>query len=208
LIFAYAQNYGQVNIEIDSLEFELHKTQLNQDKIPIYLELSMAHENHNSRKAFEYAQKAYELSVEMDNDESAYETALLISHIQLNLSEFIQAISYAKIAQEYAIKQADKEKIAHSKIALANIYLALFDLEKSVELYYESLALFEEFGNKKGTSRALNGIGIIYHEQENYDKALEFFLNCYSVNKELGDNTIKKKLLKSIKHMTINSGKH
>lgn len=198
MIFAYAQNYGQVNIEIDSLEFELHKTQLNQDKIPIYLELSMAHENHNSRKAFEYAQKAYELSVEMDNDESAYETALLISHIQLNLSEFIQAISYAKIAQEYAIKQADKEKIAHSKIALANIYLALFDLEKSVELYYESLALFEEFGNKKGTSRALNGIGIIYHEQENYDKALEFFLNCYSVNKELGDNTVLAAILNNI----------
>ncbi|KAA1242832.1 tetratricopeptide repeat protein [Aquimarina sp. RZ0] len=198
LFFNSSRNYAQVNIEIDSLELALKKTEYTKDKISIYLELSTKYIDNNSRKAYEYAKEAYDLSVGLDHRETAYKSAIKLSNIHLNLSEFMPAISYAKKAENYALEQEDHKKVADAKITLANIHLALFDLEKSVELYYESLTLFEEIGNKKGISRALNGIGIVYHDQENYDKALEFFLNCHRVNKELGDDTVIAAILNNI----------
>jgi tetratricopeptide (TPR) repeat protein len=183
-------SYGQVNVRIDSLEYALGKAQFDMKRVNLYQELASAHINHNSHKALGYAEKAYELSLKLENNDEVLSSVIILSEVNANISDYKLAIDYAKMAQDYARETGDIEKIGQIKTLFANNYLALFDLEKSMEFFYESLNLFEKVESKVGICTALNGLGIIYHEQGNFDKALEFFLKCYEINKEIGDKAV------------------
>jgi tetratricopeptide (TPR) repeat protein len=46
--------------------------------------------------------------------------------------------------------------------------------------------LYKELGDKNGIARDLSNLGIIYTEQKNYSKALEYHLQSLGISKELG----------------------
>jgi len=177
-------------MKIDSLELTLTKTESKIEKIHILLELSESYINSNPNKALEYADDAWELSQEIDSEEEILMSAIKLAEAYSNLSEYSLANKFALKARDYAQNLGDPMKIAQVKIVLANLHLTFYNLETSMGLFYESLIIFEEIGSKRGIATALNGIGIIYHEQNNFEKALESFLKCYDINKEIGNNAV------------------
>lgn len=188
LFFSSVFCFGQLNMKLDSLELVLNKTEPGKKKVNLYLTIAASCINNDPNKALEYAIQAYDLSKAINSDEDILQSAIKLAEAYCNLSEYAQANEFALIARDYALETGDPINIGQVKILLANIHLALYDLETSMELFYESLGIFEEINSKQGISTALNGIGIIYHEQNNFDKALECFLKCYDINKELGNH--------------------
>ena len=53
----------------------------------------------------------------------------------------------------------------------------------------ESLAIAEEIGDKLGMSGSLNNIGIVYLDNDEFDKAIEYYNKALSINKELGEKS-------------------
>lgn len=198
LFFTSVFCFGQLIMTVDSLEIVLDKTEPGKEKVNLYLAIATIYLNNDPNRALEFATQAYELSKEIDSDEEILQSTIKLAEAYSNLSEFAQANEFALLAQDYALATGDPIKIGQVRILLANLHLALFDLESSMELFYESLTLFEEAGSKQGISTALNGIGIIYHEQNNFDKALECFLKCYDINKEIGNNAVLSATLNNI----------
>nr|NQU92873.1 tetratricopeptide repeat protein [Bacteroidota bacterium] len=185
-------------MKVDSLELVLEKTEPGKEKLKLYLGLAAAYLNNDPNKALEYAMQAYELSKDIDSEEEILHSTIKLAEAYNNLSEFALANNFALMAQDYALEAGDPIKIGQVKILLANLHLTLYDLETSMGLFYESLKLFEEIESKQGISTALNGIGIIYHEQNNFDKALECFLKCYDINKEIGNHAVMSATLNNI----------
>ena len=48
------------------------------------------------------------------------------------------------------------------------------------------MQLYKELGDKNGIARNLGNIGIVYTEQKNYSKALEYYLQALKISEELG----------------------
>jgi Flp pilus assembly protein TadD len=74
------------------------------------------------------------------------------------------------------------EKLTNNKADLGVIYLCIgFDYNKlgdlnNALLYYDrQLEIYRNLNDEEGESKALNNIGVIYQNQGNYDKALEYY---------------------------------
>ena len=59
-------------------------------------------------------------------------------------------------------------------------------MKKHWSIISKSLQLYKELGDKNGIARNLGNIGIIYTEQKNYSKALEYYLQALKLSEELG----------------------
>ncbi|MHA2298764.1 MAG: tetratricopeptide repeat protein [Candidatus Hodarchaeales archaeon] len=61
------------------------------------------------------------------------------------------------------------------------------DLEKAVDSFLRSLALYEDIDNKQEIYSQLNNIGWIYRAQGELDQALTFFQRQLKISEEIGD---------------------
>ena len=52
-------------------------------------------------------------------------------------------------------------------------------------IYQRSLVIDENLGNNEGIAAKLNNIGIIYYEQADYSKALEYYNRCLKIGEKL-----------------------
>lgn len=62
------------------------------------------------------------------------------------------------------------------------------DYAQAVALYEESLALWQQLGDKEGTATVLNNLGIVANEQGDYVRARAFYEQSLALRRELGDD--------------------
>ena len=53
--------------------------------------------------------------------------------------------------------------------------------------FARSLSIYEELKNKRGIAAAIGNIGIIYKDQGNYAKAIDYYTRSLSIKEEMGD---------------------
>lgn len=70
---------------------------------------------------------------------------------------------------------------------LASLNLTLGDDHKALNLYYQSLPLFEKEHDKEGIAKVYNIIGLYKNSQKLYDSAEMYLLKAMNFNKELGN---------------------
>lgn len=174
--------------KIDSLHHALDRVNNQQEEIQTLRLLGNGYLNNNPEKALFYSEKAYQLAIQTSYSDETYHCSLLMSEITSKQSEFEKALDYAFAADKIAKESRDPMREGQVKILLANIHLAFSDLDNALELFYKSLRIFENIENSRGISTALNGIGIVYHDQGNLEKAQEYFERCYDMSKERGDD--------------------
>jgi CHAT domain-containing protein len=84
-----------------------------------------------------------------------------------------------KIGEEFKFKDV----MAGSLIRSAIIYqLALYDLSQATEYYLAGLKLTEEVGDHEASIIAMNNLGMIYRDENNYSKALELLLRSVKIS--------------------------
>jgi CHAT domain-containing protein len=80
---------------------------------------------------------------------------------------------------------AGDDEIARALDDLANVYQQLSDLQRSLSLRNQSLALFQEAGDQVGVSDVLNDIGWTYDQMGNSSEALENYRRSLVVAEHL-----------------------
>ena len=173
--------------KIDSLELSLNQNNSSQEKIELFIELSDEYKKKDAQKALEYAQRAYQLSLEDEKERALLKSLINLSQIYWSITDFKMAMQYAELAKEKAKELNFELELAQSLQMEGLIYIELSNYDKSSEVFFRSLTLFEQINNKIGISKSLSYIGSVYMHQNNYDKALEYYFKSLNIAKKINN---------------------
>jgi len=141
----------------------------------------------NPEICLDYGYCALEIA-EMTNNEVGRLSAMnKIAHIYWQQSDFKMALDYANQVKIASSKLGLKKEYADALIVISQIYSDLGDYDKSSEMSFESLRIFEELNDKKGISKALFRVGNIYFEQEKWQKSLDYNQQSLDISREIND---------------------
>ena len=131
-----------------------------------------------------------------------HDTLLVSAYLDLStiwhLSDFdlFKSLSLkAKKIAEDGLKSNPTDPVKHSllkslSVALSNmgnVYDYEGDKTKALELFYQSMRIKEDLGDKKGIASSLNSIGLNYKHQGDIPKAIEFYTKALIIREEIGD---------------------
>ena len=159
------------------------------EKIELLNHLSDSLIKSDPDRSLQYAEFALKLSNEQQDDKGKLAALINIAEIYWSKTDLKNAMYYANQAKELSIDLDYRSEYAETNYIIGKIYTDLGEYDKSSELAFEALNIFEKENNKKGQGKILNSIGYIYYEQENYDKALEYYSQSLEVVREINDST-------------------
>lgn len=125
------------------------------------------------------------------NDEKSHDTlrlkaiqALTWPMMNVNLDSML---ILAKIQLEFAEKVSSKKWIARSYYNIGTHYYLKSEYPLAIENYNLSLAIRKELGDLKGEGAIYGNLGLIYGDQGNTMKNLEYQLKSLAINEKLND---------------------
>lgn len=107
-----------------------------------------------------------------------------ISLCLFNINDIVQAINYAKVAQNYYISNRIWSKIAETDNLLGVLYLRLNEFNESIRHLNNALELSEKFGIYKLEPIILHNFGLIEQRKGNLDKALSYLNKSLNIKKK------------------------
>jgi len=171
----------------DSLKLSLKITDNPKEKTEILLLLADELKNSKPDEALSFAQKAYRLSEETENQKGKLNSMISLAHIYRGVTDLKTAMDYAEKAKELAEELCLQKELALSFRITGLIYTDLSNYEKSSEYAFEGLRIFEQINDKEGISKLLSDIGAINFHQNNYENALKYCYRSLNIAKEIND---------------------
>lgn len=99
--------------------------------------------------------------------------------------DYTQSVIYHKRALSYFEKTNDTFYKAKCLTSLAVTYRKLNLENEAFDNYFKSLKLAEQINDKKGITIALNGMGNVFLNTEQYDKALHYLKKALTIETEI-----------------------
>jgi len=172
---------------MNSPENLVSESKTPRDKINTLLYISDSLFTSYPDQSIKYAQQALRLSEEQNYEKGQLRSMIRMADIYWEKTDLKTALNFADRAKDLAIKLDDQKKYAEAILIISKAYTDLGDYDKSSEINFEALKIFESENDKLGIGKALNRIGYIYFEQENYDKALEYYSQSLEIAREIND---------------------
>jgi len=172
---------------IDSLILASKYANSYNDKIVILLDIANEYKKNESNKALLFADQAYKLAVENNNKEDELSSLILKSEISWSQTDFKSAINNTNQSISLAHDLANNNKLALAFLVKGLVFIDLGEYDKSAELYFNALKLYEGLEDKKGMANSLRRIASVYYDQKNYDKALKYYFQSLNIFKEIDD---------------------
>lgn len=112
-------------------------------------------------------------------------------------------LEYANHALVLAKKIDFKTAQGNALLNKGNANIILGNYSESLAFFSEAQHLFESLdkndkANQKGLAKALGSIGIVFSEQSNYGKALQYYLKSVTIYEHLKDEVLSAKLYNNI----------
>jgi serine phosphatase RsbU (regulator of sigma subunit)/TPR repeat protein len=187
LLFLFALNLSAQNQEeLDSLNKVLETEISDRERVDVWNGIARVYWSSDSVKTAEYANKAINLSEEID-----YPEGISDAYYRIGWATMLKR-NYTKATELYeeALKIAQEAKYLKGEVYAYNELGAIHfnqDPPKALEYYLKSLKINEEIGDKKRMATAYHNIGLIHKTQGDYPKALEYYLKSLKINEEVGD---------------------
>jgi len=118
-------------------------------------------------------------SIKLSLEKETNDTIRIKAYIKIvklfNSREPVKALPFALSLVKLAEKVNIEKFMTSSYNQLGITYLFLGNTNKSAELFLKVLHINEKNNDSLSISRSLNNIGLAYHNQKAYTKALEYF---------------------------------
>jgi tetratricopeptide (TPR) repeat protein len=124
------------------------------------------------------AKKALSLAEQSNYTQGIVEAFKHLGMANYHLGNYPDALSYETKAVEYSKKAGDRQLLADSYLGLFYIQRVMSDYSGAINSSYEALKIFESKGDRTGIFSCYNNIANIYNDQQNYSKALQYFLKA------------------------------
>ena len=88
---------------------------------------------------------------------------------------------------EYHLLGTDKKKIADTYRTLSIDYLNVRQLDKSQEVLFKAIALYEELNDDEGLASAYRSLGTLYQVMEEFQKSVDYTLKAIPILEKAGN---------------------
>jgi len=153
----------------------------------------------NKNKALEYYNKSYEINKKYNDPEGIAISLNNIGLIFIDLGNYNKAYDYLIQALEINKKRNDTYDIANINNNLAKLYLRQKKYNEAINHLTTSIKLSSQVDGKDLLLEAYDFLYIIYSEENNHKKALEY----YKLYAEMGDSIYSKEANNRIAEMRI-----
>lgn len=102
-------------------------------------------------------------------------------------SDPVTAVGYARRAFMLAIDTGDKRGMAAACNNLGVAYRNQGALDKALEYYIESLALYDSLHNREGIATTKNNMANIYAIKKDYDRAMRYLEESHALFRQMDD---------------------
>lgn len=151
------------------------------------LRLSTVSEDRSIDQALQLSLFAFEISEKSKDIEGMMKALDQMSKLYSTQSKYSEAIEVAEKLRKLATESKSDKMLGRSLIALGSIYGELGFKERTSELAFSGLKIFEKIGDKQGISESLGIIGILFSSQGQYDKALEYLNKALKQAEDIND---------------------
>ncbi|QTD36699.1 tetratricopeptide repeat protein [Polaribacter batillariae] len=190
LIFLKTANYcysQEVNKTIDSLKINLKKEK-GKNKFYTYTNLSKEFVGINLDSAKKYANKAYNLSLELKSDSLKLQALKILGFRNFESGNYDIAIQKFDEALKTSINIKDSTSIADTYNGFAIIYSKKGDLKKSIEYNFKTLSIYEKINDSLGIGNTLMNIGWDYRKLKEFDKSLTYNLKSLKIYQNINNS--------------------
>lgn len=172
---------------IDSLKSSSLNEMTPQDQLSTLIHLMDSLYTSDPDLCLDYAFYALDIAEGEEDEKGIFTTKNKMAKIYWQKSEFKKSLDLANEVKIRSYNTAFKKEYADALIVISQIYTDLGDYDKSSEMSFEALKLFEELEDQKGISKALHRVGNIYFEQEKWEKSLEYNQQSLAISREIND---------------------
>lgn len=177
---------------IDSLNFKLETTKNDSVRVATLIEISRTYFSFDLPLSFQYAEKAL---VVAENSKSKSLKAQ--AHMGMGTICFLQGIFDMAVNHYYSAMSIYRETgnrngVASSLTNLGGLHLQLLKFPESREYLYDALQIFLDISNERGDTippsqviSIYNNLGISYENENDYNKAIEYYLRGISLAKRV-----------------------
>lgn len=113
-----------------------------------------------------------------ESEKERAELAIEISHNYVNVNNE-KAHLFADKALIHANKLKDQMMIAKSYEAKASVFTSTGETKKALDLYLQTLSIYEHLRDQKEIAQITNNIANTYLGIDDYEKAQDYFLRSY-----------------------------
>jgi C4-dicarboxylate-specific signal transduction histidine kinase len=165
--------------KIITLIEKLKSTENAEEQISILLQITEKYWlQNNYEQAQEYAKKATNLALSMNNNKRIAESHYLLGLSQCYLNNYDEALHNYFEAYKIRKKLGHNDSVSEILNNIGQIYIFLEDYEKALQFYLESWEMRPDY------SRTSNNLALAYNSLDQLDKALEWATRAYRLTIE------------------------
>ncbi|MGF1585010.1 MAG: tetratricopeptide repeat protein [Bacteroidales bacterium] len=140
----------------------------------------------NNELAFEYINKAVELSQKIENKRDIAYYSNIQGSVLSGLFDFSNAGISLERALEIYESMDDVQGMASVITTKGNMYHRMTMYDAAQECFFRALELFKKSGDLNGVASTLNYIGIVYRQLNNLEMALEYYNQSLDTYNKIG----------------------
>lgn len=165
-------------LSVFSQNIALNHTGNKVDSITKFIKLSEQYRFTNPKQGLIYAKQALKNSVLIQDTTLMIKSANRLAILQKENSAINTALGTIITALSWAKKSGNDSVIANTELVAGHIYSSLNNAEEAIDYYKSCLATFNKKADSSGISYTYSGMGIVYYDNQLYDKALTSYLNA------------------------------
>ena len=136
-------------------------------------------------KAKKYFQQAYQLFVELENNEQQVETLLELGLVAEKQGDFTQALDFYQKAQALAVAENLQKGLSKALLYQANSHWFQGNYQKAFRFQKESLKIAEAENDKRQQTFIYNTLGLIYWTLNDSERALDHLNHSLELAEEI-----------------------
>lgn len=186
LTFIWVHSLAQKN-SISHLKEQLNTVSEDTTNTDIFIQLSDAYTSINLDSSILYYEKAVKQPEHIKNSSSILSAQKKIFLLLVDIGEYTKAKQFADQGLVLGYQLNDNNIICRSLLNLANLNWILSNLDQTLIHLNEALNYAEKTQSLKLKGEVINSFGMLYGDQEEYEKAYDYMNQSFEISKELND---------------------
>ncbi|MDJ0594071.1 MAG: tetratricopeptide repeat protein, partial [Pleurocapsa sp. MO_226.B13] len=98
---------------------------------------------------------------------------------------------YEKLADRWQFNLKPEERYDYAWVLtnLGTVERYLGKVDRTIKFYNQSLAIFQEIGDRSGIANSLMGLGIAYYSLGDYQRAIDYHQQSLAIQQQIGDRS-------------------
>ncbi|OJJ23217.1 hypothetical protein BKI52_02345 [marine bacterium AO1-C] len=188
--FTVFQTHAQISPRLKKYTDSLNRliiTAPDSIKVDLLQKISWSYRNAMPDSTIAYAQKALDLSTQINLANGKIKSLNFIGVAYRNKGNYSLASKYYFNALKAAEKVGNKEQVGYSSINIGNVYVYQTNYKEAIEYFNKALKTAQDLKNKGMVAYCYVNLGRAFRSQKKYKEARKYYAKTLEIRKELKD---------------------